>query len=117
MRGIRKHKTIFSAILTLFFTMYSLYIPSLLHENLLKKSQSPDQVKISASAFFSHEQTILSERVVNPKFLIKKLQLDRCEVKHPCLTATICLLNTKTAKPDNQTYSFSVLDKSCILRI
>lgn len=102
---------------SLSFTLFSVYHPSLLHENIFKKYLSSIQAKISASTFSSNEHTILSERTINSHFLIKKLQLDRCEVKHPCLTATVCLLNNKTAKPDIQTSSFSVLDKNCILRI
>lgn len=117
MRWIRKHKLLFSAMFTLFFTMFSLYHPSLLHESFFKKYKRSNQTKISASFFSSIEKPILSENFINSHFLVKKLQLDRCEVKHPSLAAKVCLLNNKTAKPNIQITFFSVLDKNCILRI
>jgi hypothetical protein len=86
MNWIRKHKVVLSAMLTLIFTLFSLYHPALLSKDVSGKNIKSGVIQICAFTLYKGGQSVKSQNYLFHLFFIKKQLIDKYVVIQASLT-------------------------------
>jgi hypothetical protein len=104
MKRIRKHRIVLSAMVTLFFAVFSLGSPLFMHtDGMHKKNPIGQSVQV--------------DKILHFHFVVKKHQVEKIIVKHPYISRIVIDFNHPNFQFHPPLSAVSVLLKNCILRI